>query len=417
MSLVLVATIVGTLSFGSEFGLGADYSSQAYKTGNYDTLNWEWEEEDTLDIETEGRGFWVLDMNLSSARTTLDATNTLNLSTRSVRDQLSLRFEQQLSPAVELKASNDAEFRLYHGLFPKLADTAYTKDYLNNVARLEVRLDATENLYVNISDGVELFKYARPDSFSYDYLINRVSVDACQELGLLTSLDAEYGWSHRRAWVQDGRNYNEHNLRAGIDHYFESGFCLAGANDLTRRQYPGAEYSFWEENFTLSAGHDFTGLSLELEEDGRWTWYDSTTEVYTDLFENSIQLTAEVQPRSEMFIRFGPQYSIGLSLARSHDDDFREWSLVFGLDFFRLDRFWVSLEDRVGRRNYPYADSTFQSSYAFNELSLFLNWTVLSGSAGDLELEGMVSIAPEWHADKSENFTFGVYSLELKYGL
>ncbi|OYD15267.1 hypothetical protein CH330_06160 [candidate division WOR-3 bacterium JGI_Cruoil_03_51_56] len=414
MNLVLITIISGAFSFGSEFGLGADYSSQTYKIVSYDTLNWE--EKDTLNIDTQGRGFLSLDMNSSKAKTNIDARNTLNFSTCSVRDQLNLKLEQQLTPALGIVASNDAELRYYHGLFPKIADTAYTEDFLNNVGRVEFRLDASEATSFTIADQAELLRYADPDSFSYDYLVNRLTADANQELGMFTLLNAEYGWSRRLAKAQEERNYNEHSVNAGIDHYFRSGFHLAGQNNLTRRIYPGAEHSFWQEDLTLSTGQEFTGFGLTIEDEGGWTWYDSTTETYTDLFENETRFTGEIQPRPELTIRLGPQYELGLALAGSPDDNYREWSLVLGLDFFQLDRLWVTFEDRIGRRNYPNADSAFQSSYTFNELSLFLNWAIISSPTSQLNLEGIANITPEWHTEKSDNFTMKVYTLELKYG-
>jgi hypothetical protein len=58
MNLLLLAAL-GVLTFSNELGLGGDYTTQAYRIyGEYDTLTYEWEEEDTLDVET-GASNWA----------------------------------------------------------------------------------------------------------------------------------------------------------------------------------------------------------------------------------------------------------------------------------------------------------------------------------------------------------------------
>jgi hypothetical protein len=270
---------------------------------------------------------------------------------------------------------------------------------------------------ISVSDAVELLAYAEPDSYNYNYAVNRLRADFTKELGMFGSVDGEYGWARRWAAASDGRDYSEHTGRAGFDYYGEAGFSVGIANDVTRRDYSGVPYSFWEEEFSIAAGHSFGSLGLNLANESGWTWYDSTGEVYTNLFENSTELSVELQPMLELTLRLGPQYALGRGLAGPGDDDYHEYSLCAGVDYFILDRLWLSVEDRIGRRTYPAADTTYQSNYVFNELTAFFNWTLLSGPAGKLGLEGMVNVSPEWHARQTDNFSLGVYSLEVKYGI
>ncbi len=414
----LLLVILGVFTFSNELGLGGDYTTQAYRTfGAYDTLTYEWEEEDTLDVETEARGSWVLRAGVDGDAVMLDVNNTVSLSTRSARDYLSLWYEQQLGEVFEVRATNDAEVRHYHDWFPGVADTFYTgKDYWSNNSRLELRARPTEVVRIVLSDAVELLRYAEPDSYSYDYTVNRVRLRGSVEPAMFTTIDLEAEWSHRWARVADGRDYDEYGLRAGVDHMFDGGLDLGATGDLARRGYDGRAYSYRETGLSATAGYDFTGFGFDIEEDASWTWYDSTTAVYTSLFENSIELTANVTPVPELSVRLGPRYDAGRSLGTPGDDDYRELSGVAAIDYFSMDRVWVSVEDRLGWRRYPYADTSYQSNYAFNELSLFLNWTAISGSAGELRLEAMASISPEWHARQSDDFALAVYSAELKYG-
>jgi len=83
----------------------------------------------------------------------------------------------------------------------------------------------------------------------------------------------------------------------------------------------------------------------------------------------------------------------------------------------KLDRLWLSVEDRLGRRRYPLADSSFQSNYVFNEFNLMVNWTIIKTGRGGLSINGMASISPEWHSDKSSDLATRIFTIELKYGL
>ena len=417
MNLFLLAAL-GVLTLSNEFGLGGDYTTQAYRVyGEYDTLTYEWEEEDTLDVETEARGSWLLRAGVGGDAATLDVNNTVSFSTRSVRDYLSLWYEQQLGELFEVRATNDAEVRHYHDWFPGAADTLYGgRDYWSNNGRFELRAQPTEVVRIVLSDAVELLRYAEPDSYSYDYTVNRVRLSGSLEPAMFTTVDLEADWSRRWARLADSRDYDEYGLRAGVDHMFDGGLDLTATGDLTRRGYEGRAYSYWETGLSATAGYDFTGFGFDIEEEANWTRYDSVTTVYTSLFENSFELTANVTPVPELSVRFGPRYDVGRSLGTPGDDDYRELSGVAAIDYFSTDRVWVSGEDRFGWRRYPYADTSYQSNYAFNEFSLFLNWTVISGAAGELRLEAMASVSPEWHARRSDNFTLAVYSAELKYG-
>lgn len=424
MSIALILAVAAALEVSSELGIGADYSSQSYTVYDYsspDSVNIEVLEADTTDAETEAGGF--LRLGLADAKTGLSATNTLKATTRSLREQLAAEFTARLSPRFQVRAANDAELRYYHQLLPELADTSLDKDYLDNTSRVECRLEPTENFYFRVSDVAELFRYSEPDSFSYDYFVNRVLGSGFLELGPGATVELEYGWARRWAGAQPDRDYNEHGFRAGIGQYFESGFRFDATNDLVRREYRSASYSYLDESFSIAAGWGRGGWNVEAEETGRWVFYDSTTEVYANLFENGVQLTAEFRPWdavagvSSLSLKLGPRYDFGSGLRGPSDEDYREISVSATIDLFTLNRLWVSVEDRFGQRRYPNADTAYQSNYTFNELSAFLNWTLIPAEAGGLRLECSANIAPEWHARETDDFGFGVYSVELKYGL
>jgi hypothetical protein len=414
--MTILFCLVAAVTLGNEFRLGGDYITQGYYSYE-DTLS------DTLegvqDIETGARATWDLDLTLGSPDVEAQARNSASFSSRSLRDGLGFDFSCRVAPWLKLGVSNDAEVRWYHEWFPQWADTFYSHNYLDNISRLKVDLRPVNWLTVNLSDGFELLNYFEPDSFSYNYMVNRFEAQSYIDIGIAASANAGYSWSKRRSRSEFGQgyDYDDHALRTGADYLFDFGLKLNADNSLARRVYPSQERSFLEEEVSATVGWDWDKYGVELDGDSRWTWHDSVGDIYEDFLEYSLDLAGELRPLPAMTIRLGPGHKSGRELAGDGGEDYNELSLVAAFDWFNFDRFWLSIEDRVGRRDYLNPDMiAYQSNYLFNELSLFGAWTIYSGGSSELALEGMANILPQWHAEKTDDFSVGIYTLELKYG-
>lgn len=412
---ILLLALLSALTLRQEVGVAGDYTNQTYGIIDPDTLR-NPDEWDTLDIETEARGFWNLDLDLDAGPTRFFAGNDFTLSTGSVREALALAFSRDLLPNLEIEIRNDAELSYYHRALPQLADTGFQSDYWSNTSNLALDFDVTPTLALSASDQFQLFHYPQPDSYSFDHRLNRVRAGLRQELGGVSSLGLEYDWTRR--WAVDDQNYAEQGLDADFQWYFDAGPSLVLENSVVRRGYASAGRSYWEEAPGLRFDLDLSpAFDVSLEDEARWTWYDSPTSVYTNLIENSTRLDIEWRATPDLSLRVGPQYDLGRGLPAATSDDYREVSATIGIDYMRMDRLWLSVEDRLGQRRYPLADSSFQSNYVFNEFSLMANWTILKTAGGGLFLNTMVSIWPEWHTDRSSDLATRIFSLELKYGL
>jgi len=397
--------------------MAGDYTNQTYGIIDYDTLR-DPDEWDTLDIETEVRTFWNLDLEAGKGGTRFAAANDFDISTRSLREGLSLTLRQELAESLGLELHNDAEGRWYHDALPSLADTGFQKDYLTNTSGLELDFAARPGLDLSTSGQVQVFHYPEPDSFSYDYLLGRAGVGVGQELGGMSSFSLDYEWSRRWAAAADNQDFLEHSLDAELDLYLDNGSRFNLTNAAARRRYAARSRCYWEEAPGLRLGFNLSPVvELNIEDEARWTLYDAPTAAYTNLLENSLKLAVEWRAAGELSLRAGPQYDFGRGLPTATSDDYREGSVMAGIDYMKVGGLWLSVEDRLGLRRYPLADSSFQSNYVFNEFSLMVNWTIIKTSRGGLSLDGMASISPEWHADKSSDLSTRIFVLELKYGL
>lgn len=411
MSLLLALAVLAAITPRNEFGIGADYAGQRYATW-IDTLVG-----DTTDIETEGRTFWTLGLRSDSGPVRLDAANTLTFSTRSIRDYLSLELEREPGQRWLLRGTAEAEARWYHDALPALSDTAFRKSYLSATGRALARHEFAGWLTGELSDALEFQFYPDADSFNYDYLLNRARSSASLQLGTAASADVSYQWSQRLAVAIADQNYTDHTLRAALDGWLEPGWQTGFSAEVVRRRFARPDRSYWNLNPTASLGWDpGAGFGLSVEDDLRYTRYDSTSEVYYNQLQNRTELAAEVRPWAATTFRLSPQWDRLQGLPGPQMDDYSELALGLGVDLFQPGRVWLALEDRFGVRSYAAGDSGYQSDYRFNEVSLMANWIVLTVGRSSLSVNGTVSVTPEWHADETDNLSVVTGSLEVKYG-
>lgn len=391
----------------TEFGLGGDYSSQRYWPSVYDTL--EPEAGDTIDVETESRAFLTLGLDIGPW---FAARNYAGFSTRSVRDRLELSLRGDPLPWFGLQATSETELKRYHGLLGD-DDTLYRTDHLANSERVGIDIRPRPGLCFSAWDRLQIYHYPEPDSYTYDYLLNETGLEVRRQLGMLSELEAGYTLARRNAGEQ---SYTGHEIEAGLDLYLDAGPQIRLAGRFDRRAHAARQWSHRELGPEISLRSDLGDrLAIDIADEGSWTLYDSLTTVNRNSFTNTVQLDIEARLGTDLTLRAGPRHELGLGLPKPNDDDYRELAIAAGLDLMLAGRLWLSLEDRLGRRRYPLADSSLQSDYAFNEVNLFVNWTIFSGRAGAMSLDGMAGISPEWHARTTDNFSTRIYTLEIKY--
>jgi len=406
-SILLLAGPAGGLQWRNEFSLGANYTNQTYTTWYSDTV-----QADTAEVETEALASWQASLDPAESPTRVSGSNSLTFSTRSFRDNLDLGFGRDLSDRLALEADLQGEARFYHGLLPSLSDTTWRKDHLSGATRLGLGWKLSDASDLSFSDRAELNHYPEPDSYSYDQFVNRAEAGFSSTVGLLGSFDADLTWSRRWVWQADSQDYDDYGLRLGYDNY--SGdwqFRLDG--DVSRRAYESPSRSHWEFDLDGAIRWQVSpAVGLSVSDNPTHTRHDSPDDVYANGWSNRLSLALEWQPLVALGLRFGPRLETSRSLPETRPEDYRDRSLEFGLDLMLPGRLWLSIEDRVGSRIYQSADSSYQSDYRYNELTAMLDWTIV----GALRLDANASVAPEWHAEQTENLAAATYTLELRYG-
>lgn len=398
----------GSSWLSNELRLGADYTNQTYSTWVSDTAA-----TDTNSVETEARIAWRLNLTPARGNSYLNGTNTLTLSTASVRNNLALTFKQSLTSSLMLETQLDAEARQYHRLFPAISDTTWRRDQLQAAGQLGFRWQPLSQTDIIISDRLELQHYPRPDSYNYDYLLNRLAAGCLLHFNPLSSFDAAAQWSERTAWAVDSQNYSDYSLRLGFDSYLGEEWQLRLANDLSRRRYLNPARCYWEECPNVELSWNVSSwLTLQAGTDASLTLYDAPTQVYVNTWSNRPRISLVWHISQELSLRPGTRLETSRSLPAQRPEDYRDRSLELGADLLIVDRLWISAEDRLGMRTYQSADSSYQTDYRYNELTAMLDWTLHSR----VNLTGMVTVAPEWHAEETDNLAATTLSVELRYG-
>lgn len=417
--LLLISAGAGGKWFSNELRLGADYTNQTYSTWVSDTAS-----TDTSAVETEGRIAWRLSLNSAAEHDRLAGTNTLTVSTASVRNNLAIGFERHLTDNLTLETQLDAEARRYHHLFPAISDTVWRRDNLQAAGQFGFRWTPTQTeladegtqqreCQIGVSNRLEVQHYAKPDTYNYDYLINRLEAGCLLHFGLLSSFDATARWSQRTVWAVDSQDYDDYALRLGLDSYLGEDWQLRLDNDLSRRRYQSPDRSSWEECPAAELSWDISpAFTLQASTDASITLYDVPTEVYISNWSTRPRFSLIWQASQELSLRLGPRLEAFRSLPAPRPEDYHDRALELGIDLLIVDRLWISAEERLGKRTYQSADSSYQSDYRYNEFTGMLDWTLLA----KINLAAMVTVAPEWHAEETDNLAATTLSIELRYG-
>lgn len=401
--------LAAAAAFTSEFSIGADWTDQRYSVVEEDTTRG-LIDRDTLEIATEGRIGWRPRLSLPGL---LELDGRLDLSTAAIRGRLDLELERRLGSILRLTAASVTDARHHHRLLPALGDTAWAADRLENYSALRLGLNPDGNIRLDGRAALDLLGYPPADTTRTGHAEARAGLEA----GWHSNDDAELiaGWDWTRRFAGTTR-YRQHAGRLDIDVYPEAGPRIAASAELARRDYSAGGESYWELNPTLEL-HQPLGDRLSLIADAGLLvdWYRPASAIWTDAAEAVFELGFEHRPSAAFTWRAGGEQSLRRSLPQAADDDFRQPAFTAGLDWFAGDRYWLSLDSRLGTRRHRDPDSAFLSDYAFADFTLLAGATLWERGPARLRLDAFATITPEWHADPADNYAGRIITVELTW--
>ncbi len=392
-----------------DFGLGFDYTNQRYVTIEEDTLRRRLFSKDTAKLETEARLFW----NAVASGPLLSFDNSLDVGSAAVVEQP--RLELALSPATwfDLKLASAADARIFHRLLPSLIDTNWQQSTLGNTGRLSLAFRPSSNLTIRTTDELEYGHFLNPDSLNQDHLTNRFDADF--ELVRTELSSFGLGYSHRRRF-SPRLGYVEQSGRLAVDYYFDPGPHYLTTAEIARRTQVGTTPACWD--LAADAGLEFglaNNLALTISDELLLVSYDTASPAYGGTAENRLRFEAKMQPNTALNWYAGFEIGHSRSLSGIAEDNFNEPALVVGLDFVETDRASLTLENRLGQRQYLTETTVLATNYLFDNLSLLLDWTITRTSSGALAMTGTLDLGPEWHSEPTDNITTALFSLELSW--
>jgi hypothetical protein len=151
---------------------------------------------------------------------------------------------------------------------------------------------------------------------------------------------------------------------------------------------------------------------LEARSAMEWLQYDESTEIYFDLWVGRVgllmgrrfgSLEVGVEPRWSWLVSTEPV-----------EDQYEQPSVLFRFDWFRQGRFWISLTEEIGRRDYvkPLPDGLqLYSDYTFFRTSVLGSVTIDE----HLSLDVFVSDEPESHHRSEDDGRLTLLTLSLRW--
>ncbi|MGB9742780.1 MAG: hypothetical protein ACP5JB_07630 [candidate division WOR-3 bacterium] len=393
----------------NDAGLSGYYSSLRYPVA--DTVT-----RDTTLPNTELRSYWSINLDAKQPGYQIQTDNNLQLSTASLTDYLNFACTVPLNQVLNFATGVDGEVCYYHHYLPLLADTTLRNSYLNAKLSAGLQYRLNDRLTISARDNLEHQHYLPVDSFYYNYYLNRAKLGFDAQLSELSTLTLECGLNRLWTRTQPGQNYTESSLYLNWNVYPGTDWNLQFDNSLTRRSYPEKTRSYLELNPALVISRNFgSALELSLNASPRMNLFDETTTVYQNQITSQLGMECQLQPSNGLTLRAGPQTELLRSLDRISSQDYHEISLSLAIELVRSARFWITAENRYGIRRYLLNDSALQSDYRFNEFNLYSTWKITNLPPGELSLELMLNIAPEWHSEAIDNLAALTSSLQLRY--
>jgi hypothetical protein len=419
-SLVFVVCLVGGIPsvWGQSpiklsFGLGYDNVSEMYYLAHYDTLGVTPESLEVLRRSTEKieekKAIFRFELKKNIfGNSRLSINNKFSLSSLYLRDILRIEWEKDwfsLANESELKTIQDEE------------KVQYQTDHFINDLDVKIKASLSSATKLILRNSLEYVEYKEDSAFTYtyNYYLNRTSLELDQDILDNGFLRLSYQFSKRHVPDSSLIDYNRHLLDISFDKYFGWKTMLLLENELDRTTFnkPGKQDDFWEDRFSFGLNRKIgERTEIKLRNVFEVLGYDQEDEINFGYYEYKLYAALEYEPLEGLELGTGPEL-IGFSSLKStyQDYNYRQWGLVASFDLMRSARFWLGAEEKFGQRDYLSNENPFYTDHLLNQLSFFLNADLNSHFGFNL----MLSVDSEWHDYQGDDLTVYLISSELTY--
>lgn len=409
---IQVPTFAQSSSFlNFSMGVGYDNVSERYYLVHYDTVGVPSESLEVLKRATEEveEQKAILRLNLGKDFTNhsrFSVSNRFSLGNLYLRDMLRIELENDwltLSNQAELKTIQDKE------------KVTYQTDYFTNNFDVRLKARISPRVALRFKNNLEYTEYKERKPYTYDYYRNRTSLELDTDISSDGFLHLSYQFSKRYVPDSSSIDYDRHSFDVSFDKYFGWATFFQLENELERKIFskPEGTDDYWENRFTLGLSRKIhERLELLFRNQFGVLTYDAEDEINFGYFENKFSAAVEYELLDGLEIGGGPEWMIFSSLRRIYKDyDYNQPAFILSIDFSRSPKLWLSIEDKLGTRNYKSDENPFYTDYLLNQLSCFLNTQLNSHFSFNLTL----SVDSEWHDSQGDNLTVYLISSELSY--
>ncbi len=261
----------------------------------------------------------------------------------------------------------------------------------------------------------EALRYQRQSTYERDQERLEAALTGQWHSGLDHWLELEFGGGRRAVPDSTAIGYDRSYARAEWTSAVAAGWQILLRGGLERRSYDDrtVRSAFWNSTLAPELRHRLGGeWELRWQTEFEWLDYDRSDDTYFDLF---IGRTGVELVRRHGLVELGlqPRWS-WLRSPRSVEDEYGQSSLQLRVDWFGDERWWFSLTEEVGRRDYrePLDDSLeLYSDYWFARTSLLGAVTLRPG----LTLEAFLSDEPESHRQDVDDARLTLFTLSLRW--
>jgi hypothetical protein len=366
---------------------------------------------DTTDVFTEYRGAVELGLRHDSEAWRVDARARASAGTDLVREDLGLDLRWRPDTAHTLDLDLDLQGRQ----FRDDSDFSLNSDTFEGRARAHWRRRLGETWRVGVRTRQELLRYEERSIYELDSQRSELSLTADLRSGWSDWLALELGAGRRGVRDSSAIAYDRVFGRLDGSLELDDRVQVSLHHSFERRVYDDEQVRspFWdlvvEPELRLRLGD---AIELRWHSPLEWLQYDTGTTVYFDSFLGRSGLMLAGQ-RGGFEWGFEPRWS-WLQSPSEVEDEYVQPSFLVRVDWFGSERWWFSLSEEVGHRDYrdpPEDGLNLYSDYTFLRTTFLGSFRLTE----NLSLEGFLSDEPESHRSDADDARLTLVTASIRW--